>query len=72
MLRLGTIAGYNLKKRPVAVKGCRNISKKDMKLNDALPVIKVDPETYRVEADGVLCTVGPATTLPLAQKYMLF
>ena len=45
---IGTIASYHLKKRPVAVKGCRNISKKDMKLNDALPNIKVDPETYRV------------------------
>ena len=46
--RVGTIASYHLKKRPVAVKGCRNISKKDMKLNNALPDIKVDPETYRV------------------------
>lgn len=91
VVSVGTIASYHLKKRPVAVKGCRNISKKDMKLNDALPNIKVDPETYRVsplrslladryltalraqvEADGVLCTVGPATKLPLSQNYMLF
>jgi urease subunit alpha len=29
-------------------------SKRDMKHNDALPVIEVDPETYEVRADGVL------------------
>lgn len=44
----GTIAKYHLKKRPVAVKGCRKLTKRDMKHNDALPVITVDPETYRV------------------------
>ncbi|GAA5896085.1 hypothetical protein JCM5296_006240 [Sporobolomyces johnsonii] len=71
-LSSGTIASYKLKKRPVAVKGCRSIGKKDMKNNNVTPKISVDPETYRVEADGVHCTVPPATKLPLAQNYMLF
>ncbi|KAI5481304.1 hypothetical protein MNV49_004926 [Pseudohyphozyma bogoriensis] len=71
-LSSGTIASYGLKKKPVAVKGCRNIGKKDMKLNDFTPTIKVDPETYKVEADGVHCTIAPATKLPLSQNYMLF
>jgi urease subunit alpha len=43
-----------------------------MKLNDALPEIEVDPETYEVRADGELLTCEPATILPMAQRYFLF
>ena len=43
-----------------------------MRLNDARPVIEVDPETYEVRADGQLVTCEPATELPLAQRYFLF
>lgn len=68
----GTIASYNLRKRVEAVRGCRNIGKKDMKLNDSMPQITVDPETYRVEADGKHCIVDPATSLPLTQSHLLF
>lgn len=42
----GTIATYNLRKRVEPVKNCRNIGKKDMKFNDVMPKMKVDPETY--------------------------
>ena len=31
-----------------------------MKLNDALPEVEVDPETYEVRADGELLTCEPA------------
>jgi urease subunit alpha len=55
-----------------AVKGTRGVRKKDMVLNDALPVIEVDPQTYEVRADGQLLTCEPADTLPLAQRYFLF
>ncbi|CAD5959471.1 urease subunit alpha [Planktothrix agardhii] len=61
-----------LKKQCVAVSGTRNISKADMKLNDALPEIEVDPETYQVKADGQLLTCEPAEVLPMAQRYFLF
>ncbi|MBL9018297.1 MAG: urease subunit alpha [Myxococcales bacterium] len=63
---------YGLAKPIVGVKGCRGLTKRDMKLNDALPVIEVDPETYEVRADGELLTCEPARTLPLAQRYFLF
>jgi urease subunit alpha len=63
---------YGLTKRLVAVQGCRTIGKRDMKLNDALPRITVDPETYRVTADGEDLKSAPATVLPLAQRYFLF
>jgi urease subunit alpha len=54
------------------VKQCRNIGKKDMVLNDALPKIEVDPETYTVKADGQVLTCEPAKILPMAQRYFLF
>jgi len=56
----------------VAVAGCRTLTKKDLVLNDALPKVEVDPETYEVRADGVLLTSEPADVLPLAQRYFLF
>ncbi|MDB6015784.1 MAG: ureC [Pedosphaera sp.] len=68
----GTVAGYGLTKRIEAVRGCRNIGKKDMKWNDATPGITVDPETYEVKADGELLVCEPAKVLPLAQRYSLF
>ncbi|WP_162053189.1 urease subunit alpha [Pontibacter pamirensis] len=63
---------YGLQKQVVAVKNCRSVSKKDMALNDFLPNIEVDPETYKVTVDGVHLTCEPATKLPLAQLYNLF
>ncbi|MDP3175914.1 MAG: urease subunit alpha [Phenylobacterium sp.] len=48
------------------------IGKASMKLNDATPVIEVDPETYEVRADGELLTCEPAEVLPMAQRYFLF
>ncbi|MBC6429392.1 urease subunit alpha [Nostoc sp. HG1] len=61
-----------LQKAAVAVSGTRQLSKRDMKLNDALPDIEVDPETYEVRADGELLICEPATVLPMAQRYFLF
>ncbi len=61
-----------LQKQVLTVKGTRNISKRDLKLNDALPVMEVDPETYEVRADGELLTCEPASVLPMAQRYFLF
>jgi urease subunit alpha len=61
-----------LKKLAIAVSGTRQLTKKDMKLNDALPLMEVDSETYEVRADGELLTCEPATVLPMAQRYFLF
>ncbi|MGB0183934.1 MAG: urease subunit alpha [Opitutales bacterium] len=54
------------------VQNTRTISKHDMLLNDALPEIEIDPETYTVRADGEILTCEPATVLPMAQRYFLF
>jgi urease subunit alpha len=61
-----------LKKRMSAVHGCRKVTKADMVHNAYTPVMEIDPQTYRVRADGQLLTCDPATVLPLAQKYFLF
>lgn len=42
----GVVQSYGLRKRIEAVKGCRTVGKKDMKFNDAMPKMKVDPESY--------------------------
>ena len=68
----GVAPGYGLAKRLAAVRDCRRIGKRDMKLNDAMPRITVDPETYAVTADGELLRATPAQVLPLAQRYFLF
>ncbi|KAH8202804.1 hypothetical protein TruAng_003075 [Truncatella angustata] len=68
----GTIATYGLRKRVEAVKNCRNISKRDMKFNDVMPKMKVDPEKYTVEADGMVCTAEPAESLPLSQQWFVY
>ena len=56
----------------VAVRGCRGLGKRDLVLNDALPRMEVDPDTYEVRADGELLVSDPADVLPLAQRYFLF
>ena len=68
----GVAKGYGITKRIEAVKGCRKVTKRDLKWNDALPTIVVDPETYEVRADGEVLTCEPAKLLPLAQRYYLF
>ena len=65
-------ADYGLAKEAVVVEHCRDIGKADMQLNDRVPEIDVDPETYRVVADGEELTCEPAEKLPLAQLYNLF
>ena len=62
----------NLERSLVACKNTRNISKKDMILNDWLPDITVDPQTYEVKADNEQLSCDPAEELPLAQLYCLF
>lgn len=62
----------NLSKQILAVKNCRKITKKDMRLNDSMPSIEVDPETYEVRVDGERISCEAAETLPLAQRYFLF
>ncbi|CAA0122283.1 Urease subunit alpha 1 [BD1-7 clade bacterium] len=68
----GVAAELGLKRRSVACGNTRNISKADMLLNNFLPSITVDSQTYEVRVDGNLLTCEPAVELPMAQRYSLF
>jgi len=68
----GVAEKLDLKKQIRAVSNTRTISKHDMVLNDYLPNIDIDPETYTVTADGAVLTCEPAVKLPMAQRYFLF
>ncbi len=68
----GIAEELGLSKRVEPIKGCRQITKKDMIHNDATPAISVDPETYEVKVDGVPATCEPSEILPMAQRYFLF
>ncbi len=68
----GIAARLNLSRRICAVSNCRNLSKRDMIHNNALPRIEVDPESYEVRDDDQLLVSQPARTLALAQRYFLF
>jgi urease len=68
----GVIASYGLKSRVEAVRDCRTVGKKDMKFNDTMPKMKVDPERYTVEADDMVCEAEPSSELPLTQAWFVF
>ena len=71
-LEAGVHQKLQLQKRAVAVSGCRSLTKADMVLNNTLPKIEVDSDTYEVRADGELLKCEPAQTLAMAQRYFLF
>lgn len=68
----GHIAALGLQKRIKGIRGCRGLGKGHMRLNDALPVMRIDAETYQVFADGVLLRAKPATRVALGRLYSLF
>jgi urease subunit alpha len=61
-----------LKKKSIAIKDTRNLKKKDMPLNDMLPVMEIDPKTYEVKADGNRLYCEPLPVLPMSRRYFLF
>ncbi|CAE7226491.1 ureC [Symbiodinium natans] len=67
-----SVQHYGLTKSLEPVRGTRSVQKKDMVLNDAMPQISVDPETFEVRADGELLTCQPVDTVPLGRMYFLF
>jgi urease subunit alpha len=56
----------------VPVENVRQVGKAQMPLNDALPRIEVDPDTFTVRIDGEVWAEQPAVELPMAQRYFLF
>ena len=67
------IAGrLGLERQVLPVRHCRGIGKKDLKFNDTIADIQVNPETFQVSVDGEPIHSEPVTELPLAQRYFLF
>jgi urease subunit alpha len=68
----GLAERLDVRRRLVPVKDTRRLGKADMPLNDALPEIRVDPDTFTVSVDGDEVEPAPASVLPMAQRYFLF
>ena len=65
----GIAQRLGLRRRVVPVKGCRTLTKGNMILNSATPVIDVNPESFQVSVDGELINLTPAQSISLAQLY---
>ncbi len=67
------IAGrLGLERQVLPVRHCRGIGKKDLKFNDTIADIQVNPETFQVSVDGEPIHSESVAELPLAQRYFLF
>ncbi|KAA9150559.1 urease subunit alpha [Amycolatopsis acidicola] len=67
------VAGvFGLRRRLAAVSDTRSVGKTDMVLNDAMPDVQVDPDSFAVHVDGELIEPQPVAELPMAQRYFLF
>ncbi len=71
-LDAGLAGRVETKRKLVPVRGTRQLTKADMPLNDALPEISVDPDSFAVWVNGELVREDPARQLPMAQRYFLF
>ncbi|WGH28015.1 MAG: urease subunit alpha [Candidatus Bostrichicola ureolyticus] len=68
----GNIFNLNVKKQIKSVKNCRNISKKDLILNNEIPIIEIDPKSHIVSINNEKILSNPSDKLPLTQRYYLF
>lgn len=60
---------YGLMRKVMAVKGCRQLTKGDMVLNEATPQIEVNPENFEVRVDGKTVKIPAADKFAMAQLY---
>ncbi|MET8762043.1 urease subunit alpha [Lentzea sp. NPDC004782] len=59
-------------RRVLPVSSTRSVTKADMVLNDAMPDVRVDPDSFAVHVDGSPVEPSPVAELPMAQRYFLF
>ncbi|RAS64120.1 urease subunit alpha [Lentzea atacamensis] len=59
-------------RRVLPVANTRSVTKADMVLNDVMPDVRVDPDSFAVHVDGSLVEPSPVAELPMAQRYFLF
>ncbi|MBP2321132.1 urease subunit alpha [Kibdelosporangium banguiense] len=63
---------FGIARQLVPVANTRNRGKADMLLNDAMPDVRVDADSFAVHVDGELIEPQPVDRLPMAQRYFLF
>jgi urease subunit alpha len=68
----GLAGRLDVRRRLVAQRGVRALTKQDLPENTALPRIEVDPDSFTVRIDGDVVEPAPAEVLPMAQRYFLF
>lgn len=68
----GLEARLGLRRRLAAVQPTREVTKRDLKNNDALPRIDIRADTFEIAIDGEPVVPAPVDVLPLAQLYTLF
>lgn len=68
----GIAERFGITRRLATVSNTRGRTKADMVLNDAVPEVRVDPDSFAVHVDGDLIEPRPVTELPMAQRYFLF
>ncbi|AEW92722.1 MULTISPECIES: urease subunit alpha [Streptomycetaceae] len=71
-LDAGLSERLGLRKEFRAIRSTRGVTKADMRENDAMPDVVVDPDTFTVRIDGQVVEARPAEKLPMAQRYFLF
>ena len=71
-LDAGLADRLQVRRRLVPVADVRGVTKRDMPGNDALPDIRVNPDTFEVRIDGEVWPVEPVDRLPMAQLYSMF
>ncbi|SDN21875.1 urease subunit alpha [Lentzea albidocapillata subsp. violacea] len=64
--------GDRYARRVLPVASTRSVTKADMVHNDAMPDVRVDPDSFAVHVDGDLVVPSPVAELPMAQRYFLF
>lgn len=71
-MKMGVKEIFGLQKRVVGVYNVSGNKKKDMKLNDKIPKVTVDPESHEVHVENVLWRPAPSKNLSLSKGYFLF
>jgi urease subunit alpha len=71
-LRRGLKDRVRIGRKLVPVKNCRKIGKRDMMLNNGLPRIDVDPESFIVRINGEVAETKPSKSLAMSRLYNLF
>jgi urease subunit alpha len=68
----GLAERLDVRRRLVAQRNVRGLTKADLRDNAALPRIEVEPDTFTVRIDGETVEPTPVQALPLTQRYFLF